>query len=329
MRIINKQSTAFAATNLGLDARGMSNLWLSELNRKDRGENMFKCEVTNTHNNIKSMMQIIMSEDTATLTFSIAIDGTKVPKSLSTNTANKSIMGGACPNHLMSKMHLNKDETCKMLNNKKDDELGSKPIELDSEVKFATACFQNQQKSISHMAIISVLPQGVNETSTFASDVCKAASKIADEHNNAMFTNFATDGVSVEMKDIMHTLFSSLDGKTSCIAGVDNKHNVKNHRHQHIGGSNVASIRNTIIEVNVLLQANVSMSLMWPKHFSSDEKVEQLFSFGTLVKACNSFAEGTSIDVITLHHYSPFSLANYTCMPSVFCMYQPNMDVFT
>jgi len=67
---------------------------------------------------------------------------------------------------------------------------------------------------------------------------------------------------------------------------------VKNHRYQYIGGSNVASIGNTIIDVNLLLQAHVSKDLISPKDFSSDKKVEQLFSFGTLFKVYTSYSEG-------------------------------------
>ena len=90
----------------------------------------------------------------------------------------------------------------------------------------------------------------------------------------------------------MNAIFKFLDGKTSYLGGVDNKHNVKNHRHQCMGGSNVASIGNTMIDVNLLLQANISKDLISPKDFSSDKKVEQLFSFGALLKVYNSFSEG-------------------------------------
>jgi len=171
----------------------------------------------------------------------------------------------------------------------------NKPIELASEVKVTTIYFQNQAKSISPMAIISAHPQGIYEVSTFTDDVCKAASKIKEEFMHASFTNFAIDGVSVETRDIMLTIFQFLDGEISYLAGVDNKYNVKNHRYQFIGGSNIASIRNTIIDMNLLLQANVSSQLISPKDFSLNKKVEQLFSFGTLLKVYNSVADGNSL----------------------------------
>ena len=100
LRTINKKSTAFVAANFGLEFRGMSDRWLSELNKKDRGENIFKCEVTNIYNNIKTMIEAMMTESNERITFSVAIDGTKVPKSLNINAAHKCIMGGVHPNHL-------------------------------------------------------------------------------------------------------------------------------------------------------------------------------------------------------------------------------------
>ena len=292
LRTINKQSTSFVAANLGLEYRGISDCWLSELNKKDRGENIFKCDVSNIYNNIKTMIECIMSVIKGILTFSVAMDGSKVPNSININTAHKCIMGGVYPYHLIYTTHLSKEEIMKILYNKPDK--GNREMELASEVKVATICFQNPPKGMSPMAIISARPQGVNAPSTFTDDVCRAASKIANEYKNVEFTNFATDGVSVETHDIMNTLFKFLDGKISFLGAVDNKHNVKNHRYQYIGGSNVASIGNSIVDVNLLLQANVSKDLISPKDFSSDKKVEQLFSFGTLLKVHNSYSEGSS-----------------------------------
>ena len=195
LRTIDKQSTAFVAANLGIDCRGTSDRWLSELNKKDRSENMFKCEVINTCNNIKTMIESIMTESKETITFSIAIDGTKVPKSLNINTAHECIMGCVYPNHPTCTTHLNKEEINKILNNKEEKEL--KQIDLASEVKVATTCFQNQPKRTSPGAVMSAHPQGVNETSNFTDDVCRAASKIVNDYKKSVFTNFAIDRVSV------------------------------------------------------------------------------------------------------------------------------------
>ena len=151
------------------------------------------------------MIEAIMIKSNERITFSVAIDSTKVLKLLNINTAHKCIMGRAYPNYLIYTTHLNKDEIIKILNNVKKNE--SHPIDLASEVKVATICFQNQPKSISPISIISARPQGINETSNFTKNVYQAASKIVKDYTNTTFSNFATDGVSVEMKDIMYTIF--------------------------------------------------------------------------------------------------------------------------
>ena len=50
---------------------------------------------------------------------------------------------------------------------------------------------------MSPKTITSARPQGVNETSNFTDDVCRAASKIVNDYKKTVFTNFAIDRVSV------------------------------------------------------------------------------------------------------------------------------------
>ena len=69
LRTINKQSSAFAIANLGLEYRGISDRWLSKLSKKDRGENILKFKVTNIYNNIKIMIEAIMTVMKGILTF--------------------------------------------------------------------------------------------------------------------------------------------------------------------------------------------------------------------------------------------------------------------
>ena len=108
----------------------------------------------------------------------------------------------------------------------------------------------------------------------FTDNVCWAASKIANDYKNITFTNFATDSVSVETQDMINTIFKFLDRKIFFLCIVDNKYNVKNHRYQYIGSSNVASLGYSIVDINLLLQANVSKDLISVKDFFSDKKVE-------------------------------------------------------
>ena len=65
-----------------------------------------------------------------------------------------------------SKGVLTSIEIIKMLNNKEDKEF--KQIDLASEVKVATMCFQNQLKRISPVAILLAQPHSANKISRFS-----------------------------------------------------------------------------------------------------------------------------------------------------------------
>ena len=147
-------------------------------------------------------------------------------------------MGRCCPNHAIDARNLFKEEIDVIVNEKHED--------LAAETKVATICLQNTLKGSAPKVIVSARPQGINEVSIFTEDACKAACMIVKENERVRFSNFATDGVSVETNDIMTTLFLFLDGKAKHAAGVDNQHNVKNHRYQCVGGSNVATIGNYV-----------------------------------------------------------------------------------
>ena len=186
-------------------------------------------------------------------------------------------MRGAFPNHMISTQHLGKECMQKILGNKFDEDDKKEAIELASEIKIAVVSFQNLPKGTSPMAIIAARPQGNNETSSFACDACEVARLVERDLRFARFTNFAADGVSVEMYDMLQTSCEFLDGTINHCAAVDNKHNIKNDRYQFIGGSNAATIGNYCIDTNLLLMAKVSSELIAPKDFASDKKVEQLF----------------------------------------------------
>ena len=204
-------------------------------------------------------------------------------------------MGGSYPNHMISTEHLGKDCVNQILENKDKIDSTKDAIELASEIKIAVVAFQNLPRNISPMAIVAARPQGNNETSTFTQDVCEAASMLSKDLEDARFTNFATDGVSVETHDVLQTLCLCLDGKINYCAAVDNKHNVKNDRYQLIGGSNVATMGTYCIDTNLLLMAGVSADLIAPKDFASDKKVEQLFSYPTINKVDNELEQGNIV----------------------------------
>ena len=89
------------------------------------------------------------------MTFSIAIDGTKVPRSMTFSAAHKCMMGRCHPNHAIDERNSSKEETDVIVNEKHED--------LAAETKVATICLQNTLKGSIPMAIASARPQGVNE----------------------------------------------------------------------------------------------------------------------------------------------------------------------
>ena len=134
-------------------------------------------------------------------------------------------MGRAFLNHIISTQHLEKECVNKLLNNV------NSTAELILEIKIAAVSFQNLLKTTLPMVIITARLQGNNETSFFAKDVCVAARLVEDDLNQVRFTNFTTDGVSVEICDIMLATCKCLDGRKNYYAAADNKHNIKNNRH--------------------------------------------------------------------------------------------------
>lgn len=240
LRTLSPKACQFAAANSGLDTKGISDRWLRKLNAKDRGDSVHRSDVDTMHKSIKKMITDRCKEKKG-MTFSVAIDATKVPASLNINTARKCIMGGAFPQHVIAAQNLGKEEINVVLKNDKDKN-NNRPIAHAQEVKIACTCFQNVTPSTSPMQVIAARPQTINEATKFTNDMCKACKKITEEVEGNKFANFSTDGVSVESNDIITTLCEFLDGKINYCATVDNKHNIKNDRNQIIGGSNVACL---------------------------------------------------------------------------------------
>ena len=116
LRTLSPQAYNFVSANTGLDTKGVSDRWLRKLNSKDRGTSVFKSDLETMHDNIKVIISERKSDnDSNEVTFSIAIDATKVPMSLNINTARKCIMVGAFPHHMIATHHLDKNEITKLL----------------------------------------------------------------------------------------------------------------------------------------------------------------------------------------------------------------------
>ena len=114
--------------------------------------------------------------------------------------------------------------------------------DLVFEIKVATICFKNAEKGKLPMPTIAARLQQINEVLSFADNIYKVVSLVVKKFKNISFTNFETDWVSVETREIITILFKFFNRKLNYAARVDNKHNVKNYCYQYIGGPNVTTI---------------------------------------------------------------------------------------
>ena len=81
------------------------------------------------------------------------------------------------------------------------------------------------------MAIIAARLQGINGSSSFTSNIYKAARLVERDMEFVRFANFALDNVLVETYNILLTLHEFIYGKKNYCAVVDNKYNVKNNHY--------------------------------------------------------------------------------------------------
>ena len=85
--------------------------------------------------------------------------------------------------------------------------------------------------------IVAARPKTNNGSSDFTQDVVIASQIVFSRKYNTALVGIAVDGVSVESWDVIHGNSSFLDRESPFAAAVDNKHNMKNTRYYHHGGS--------------------------------------------------------------------------------------------
>jgi hypothetical protein len=147
------------------------------------------------------------------VSFSIAIDATKVPQLLEISTTFKAIMGGAHPHQMISTIDLDSTTIKHILDRETIlNQEGDSTIKIDkaSKVKVAFMVFQKTPLGVSPIVIISARPQSNNECSSFTTDIMNAADLVTKQHMSTSFINFAVDGVSLETKDVMTASYVQL-----------------------------------------------------------------------------------------------------------------------
>ena len=276
---------------------------------KEIGSCVFNSNVKNICNNIETKCKQLRKKNNIQI-ISIGIDATKYPKSLNLNMTRKCSIGGVFPNHIILTQYLGKQCMQIILNNKYGKTIKQEKIELALEVKNSVILFQNQPTRIYPMAIIAARLQGINEPSSFTSNIYKAARLVERDMEFVRFANFALDNVLVETYNILLTLHEFIYGKKNYCAVVDNKYNVKNNHYQSISRSNAATMSNYSIDTNLLLILCVSSELLVSKYFASNKKIQQLFYHKSLDQVRNAMYKAEIIrlegdfDIICTTQYS-------------------------
>ncbi len=140
------------------------------LNAQERKACAYECQPSDV---LKHMLNAVNKRLPTSMngivTFSVAIDATKVPQLLKISTAFKAIMGGAHSHHLISAIDLDSFTIkhifdCETIFNQTDNSI----IKIDkaSDVKVAFMVFQRPPPGVSPIVIISARPQSNNECSS-------------------------------------------------------------------------------------------------------------------------------------------------------------------
>ena len=210
--------------------------------------------------------------------FSIAIDGTKVPKNASLSAAHRCIIGYCYPHHMISVEGKSEIEVAKLLQ-------GKDPGFVHAEeVKVAVVTFQQVPQGMCPYTTLCGRPQTTNESSSFNDDVVTAALLFCEEENNACLLNVAIDGVSCDADFVRVQLCRFLEGTANHLGITDPNHNFKNFRYQIIGGSGCAVLGAGIIDPNLLRSAGVSPDLWRIKDY--EVLVLKLASYDSIKKLC-------------------------------------------
>eukprot|EP00918_Siedleckia_nematoides_P101514 GHVU01221756.1.p1 GENE.GHVU01221756.1~~GHVU01221756.1.p1 ORF type:complete len:529 (+),score=56.22 GHVU01221756.1:54-1589(+) len=197
---------------------------------------------------------------------SIALDGTRVPKSEQTSTAFGVTVGGVYPNHMLSV------------------DMERRPVpekDLACEVKCFLLSTQHVAAGMSPLKMIAARPQSSNEqTVEYNEMVVKCAKKSPHMH----LVSVAADGLSAESKFIKDGLLDFMLGVDNCVYIVDPNHVAKALRSQVVFGSSIITMGNGLVDPGLLMAAGIKKDLYQVSDFASDGIVLQLCSGATMGK---------------------------------------------
>ena len=163
LNALNPQACEAVAANLG-SAPGKR--WMAVLNAKERVSCILQCEVEQM---VARMMDAVKrrSPDGRQLSFSLAIDATKVCSVLDISTAFKAIMGAPYPLHMISTVELKKGEIKDILDKSRYDSVA---LSKADEIKVGFMVFQQAMPGDCPVEIFAARPQTTNNVSSFTTD---------------------------------------------------------------------------------------------------------------------------------------------------------------
>ncbi len=144
---VSPQAAELVGANLGLTP---SKRWMQILNSRERVACVYECQPSDM---LKHMLNAVNkrlpTNANGIVSFSIAIDATKVPQLLEISTAFKAIIGGAHPHHLISTIDLDSTTIKHILDHEtifNQAHNSTIKIDKDSEVKVAFMVFKSPQQ---------------------------------------------------------------------------------------------------------------------------------------------------------------------------------------
>jgi hypothetical protein len=281
-----------AATIVSANLQGPGKRWMQRLNARDRSSCILEDEHNIIVNRMKNAMATRAIDDKTPVTFSLAIDATKVAKVLEVSSTYKAIIGGTHPNHMVSVNDLSEDDIAAILNGT------SKSISIEdaTEVKVAIMSLQTTRGGVSPSVIVAARPQSNNESSDFIQAMEHAASCAAE--NKTCFTGFAVDGVSVESEDVRRSICDFLSCKIDHVGSTDTNHNMKSWRYQIVGGSCAVTIGTCVLDADLLRLSGISADLWRPVDFASDLLVLKLASHATVQSLYSYHISGDETETV-------------------------------
>ena len=152
-----------AAEVVSANLRGPDQRWVRKINNSEVQDCIFDV----THDMLVARMKKLAEASSVgpgvLVTFSLAIDATKVEKVLEVSASHKAIISSAFPNHVFDISDFPKDDIDNFIAGTSE----SMNINKATEVKVAVMPFQLTAAGVPPSVIVAAQPQGTNETRYF------------------------------------------------------------------------------------------------------------------------------------------------------------------